>query len=99
MEKTPLFLIAFALLSFNSFSQEQYKKTDTKEIIRTGIKLNDEKKYAEASAEFKKVPRNDSNFILASIDIGYAQSDTMRASIGPGNRVAVAAGHKRSSIH
>lgn len=68
MEKSPLFLIAFALLSFKSLSQEQYKKTDTKEIIRNGIKLNDEKKYAEAIAEFKKVPRNDSNFILASIE-------------------------------
>lgn len=69
MRKITLCLATLTILCSTAFSQETYKKDDSREIIRKGIELNDDKKYSEAIAEFKKVHRNDSNYVLASVEL------------------------------
>ena len=62
-------IISSLSIHTNLFAQQEYKAIDSREIIKEGIRLNDDKKYHEAIAEFKKIQRNDSLFELASIEL------------------------------
>ena len=54
-------------------SQMSYAQTapevDSRKIIDKGIDLHDNKNYDEAIAEFKKISRNDTNYVLASTEL------------------------------
>lgn len=67
-------LIASPLLSF---SQE----VDSRKIIEKGIELHDNKQYDEAETEFKKVSRNDTNYVLASVELANTYITTGKDSI------------------
>lgn len=66
--KRSIVVIAVCISNF-VISQTEYKQINYREIIQSGIKLHDEKKYDEAIAEFKKIQRNDSGFALASVEL------------------------------
>jgi antitoxin component YwqK of YwqJK toxin-antitoxin module len=51
-----------------SYGQDFEKFTSYKHI-QNGIKLHDEEKYKEAIIEFKKVNKNDTNFVLAVLEL------------------------------
>lgn len=58
------------LCFFMSISYAQTSvDVDSKKIIQKGVAFHDEKKYAEAIIEFKKVNSNDTNFVLASVEL------------------------------
>lgn len=48
-----------------SVAQEKAQRINSGELIKTGIQLYDDGKYAEALKEFDKVPVGDTNYILA----------------------------------
>lgn len=65
-----LLLFTALLCSALSYSHAQEKpEVDSKKIIQKGAALHDEKKYQEAIAEFKKVNKNDTNFVLACLEL------------------------------
>ncbi|MCW3083187.1 MAG: hypothetical protein JWP12_553 [Bacteroidetes bacterium] len=69
MTKTKLLAgILCATLSL-SYVHAQTPEVDSKKIIQKGVDLHDAEKYDEAIAEFKKVNKNDTNFVLASIEL------------------------------
>ncbi|MCW3072473.1 MAG: tetratricopeptide repeat protein [Bacteroidetes bacterium] len=58
------------LCSALSFSFAQNKpEVDSKKIIQKGVELHDSEKYQEAITEFKKVNKNDTNFVLACLEL------------------------------
>ncbi|MBL0330659.1 MAG: hypothetical protein IPP64_14905 [Bacteroidetes bacterium] len=58
------------LCSVVSFSYAQTSlEVDSKKIIQKGVALHDEEKYAEAIVEFKKVNPNDTNYVLACVEL------------------------------
>ena len=59
-------LLALVLGSNPVISQTSDTKTST-DYIQRGVELHGEEKYEEALAEFAKVHRNDSNYILAGL--------------------------------
>jgi antitoxin component YwqK of YwqJK toxin-antitoxin module len=62
----PVMLCIFtACLSF----AETLPEIDSYKIIQKGIQLHDDKKYAEAIAEFNKVNKNDTNFVLCMLEL------------------------------
>ena len=77
--------IGIAIISLslhtNVFAQQEYKPLNSREIIQEGIKLNDDKKYDEAIAEFKKIERNDSLFALASVELINTYSSDKKDSL------------------
>jgi uncharacterized protein len=42
---------------------------DSQKLIGKGVEYHDEEKYAEAIAEFKKVNKNDTNYVLACLEL------------------------------
>jgi len=70
MKKAILSLFGLILLSSINFLKAQSAlEYDTKTIINKGIELHDAKKYNEAILEFKKINRNDSNYVLAAVEL------------------------------
>jgi len=71
MNKLKRSIVVVAVMFAAKFvvAQNEYKQINFREIIDNGIKLHDEKKYAEAIVEFKKIQRNDSNYALASVEL------------------------------
>ncbi len=65
----------------NSYAQQEHKPIKSREIIQEGIRLNDDKKYDEAIAEFKKIERNDSLFALASVELINTYSSDKKDSL------------------
>ncbi len=65
--KTAIAITLF--VSTASIAQKEYKPINSREIIREGIKLHDDDKYAEAIEKFEKIQRNDSSFALASVEL------------------------------
>jgi uncharacterized protein len=58
------------LCSALSFSFAQNKpEVDSKKIIEKGVELHDSEKYQEAITEFKKVNKNDTNYVLACLEL------------------------------
>lgn len=68
MKKRVLRLSA-AFLLIHSFSFAQKPEVDSKKIIEEGIELHDKEDYKGAIEKFKKVNLNDTNFVLASIEL------------------------------
>jgi tetratricopeptide (TPR) repeat protein len=50
------------------------KPVNSGELISEGIKLHDEKKYEEAAAVYRKVPRNDTNYVQSLYELAYTLS-------------------------
>lgn len=69
MKCDKLILLAIVLLSKHQLAQQDYKPINSDEVIKQGIKLHDDEKYEEAISEFKKIQRNDSGFVLASVEL------------------------------
>lgn len=59
--------IFYATLSF-SFAQTS-QDVDSRKIIEKGVELHESKKYEEAINEFKKVNKNDTNFVLVCLEL------------------------------
>lgn len=69
-QKFILFFLHVFLFSTTSFSFAQIATDiDSRKIINKGIEFHDEKKYTEAIAEFTKINRNDTNFVLAVLEL------------------------------
>lgn len=77
--KKNILVYAFTFLStiFSVAYAQTDLEYDSKKIIEKGVALHDEKKYDEAIAEYKKVNKNDTNYVLAQIELvfSYYQSD------------------------
>jgi antitoxin component YwqK of YwqJK toxin-antitoxin module len=52
-----------------SFSFAQAPEVDSKKIIIKGVEYHDSEKYQDAINEFKKVNKNDTNFVLACLEL------------------------------
>ena len=53
-------------------AQEKNPLINSGEVIRTGSKLHDEKKYKEAIVEYNKVDRSDTNYVDALYELSYS---------------------------
>lgn len=62
------FLLMISLLSFGQKSG----LINSGELLSDGIKLNDQKKYKEAIAVFKKISRSDTNYSKALHELAYS---------------------------
>jgi antitoxin component YwqK of YwqJK toxin-antitoxin module len=71
MNNKILFVFGIVMCSATgiSFSAEVSPEYDSYKIIQNGAKLHDEKKYAQAIEEFKKVNKNDTNYVLAILEL------------------------------
>jgi antitoxin component YwqK of YwqJK toxin-antitoxin module/Tfp pilus assembly protein PilF len=69
MKKQKLFLFACLLLTGRTAFSQPAPEVDSKKIIDKGITFHDEKKYEEAAAEYKKIGRNDTNYVLAMTEL------------------------------
>jgi antitoxin component YwqK of YwqJK toxin-antitoxin module/Tfp pilus assembly protein PilF len=78
--KNKLFQLGTLILMvpFLSFSQE----VDSRKIIEKGVELHDNKQYDEAIAEFKKVSRNDTNYVLAAVELANTYITLGKDSLG-----------------
>jgi len=65
LKKTFLFFFAFVIQSV-LFSQNAI---DSREVIQKGIEFHDAGKYEKAIEEFKKVYENDTNYVLAMVEL------------------------------
>ncbi|HET6227969.1 MAG TPA: hypothetical protein VFF27_16920, partial [Bacteroidia bacterium] len=82
--KNKILLYSFSillLLSFNAVSQSTDDLQSIK-IIEKGIALHDEKKYDEAIAEYKKVSRSDTNYVLAATELATTYCTSGKDSLG-----------------
>jgi len=82
-------VLAAGFLSLTLQAQQTYKKINSLEIIKHAVELSDDKKYDEAIAEYKRVPRNDSNYVLASIELvnTYLAADKDTLALGLCNQL------------
>lgn len=64
-----VFLFPFCIV----FAQN-VKPVNSGELISEGIKLHDQQKYEEAAALFRKVPRNDTNYVRSLYELAYTLS-------------------------
>src|SRR6218665_200615 len=62
-------VLSVVLLFMLSLSFAQKPEVDSKKIIEKGIELHDKGNYDEAIAEFKKVNKNDTNFVLVCLEL------------------------------
>jgi antitoxin component YwqK of YwqJK toxin-antitoxin module len=67
--KKETFVLLLLLSSLSFVNAQSAAEFDTKTIINKGIEFHDEKKYDEAILEFKKVNKNDSNYVLAAVEL------------------------------
>src|ERR1019366_3121208 len=54
---------------------------DSKKIIEKGASFHDEKKYEEAIAEYKKVNKNDTNYVLSLVELAYTYESSNKDSL------------------
>jgi antitoxin component YwqK of YwqJK toxin-antitoxin module len=64
----PLFGFLFGLSTFNAFAQAA-PEVDSRKIIDKGLDFFDNQKYKDAAEEFKKVSQNDTNYVLAALEL------------------------------
>lgn len=65
--------ILFLILSYSAFAQDsKFGIINSGEVIRKGINLHDNKDYTNAIKEFRTVPENDTNYILALYEIALS---------------------------
>lgn len=67
----PVFLLlsSFFILSVGVLKAQSAADFNTENIINKGIEFHDAKKYDEAILEFKKINKNDSNYVLAAVEL------------------------------
>lgn len=76
------YLVIFFLLASTSVLQAQEKPftINSGEIITKAVALHDKGKYAEAIAEYQRIPENDTNFVLAMYELAVsARADSQLA--------------------
>lgn len=69
MTKKSLLLSCIILTNLIYTYSQNFEKFTSYQNIQDGIKLHDKEKYNEAIAEFKKVNKNDTNYILAVLEL------------------------------
>lgn len=62
-----IFLLLF--LNVNTSFGQILKEIDSYTILQKGIQFHDDKKYAQAITEFKKINKNDTNFVIAALEL------------------------------
>ena len=80
--KTSLLTVVLSALLFQISFSQSIEPVNSSEIIKKGVQLHSEKKYKDAMETYKKVHRNDTNYIKslyeyaysASMDSNYAES-------------------------
>ena len=80
MKNKTFWYSCFLLLSYNAFSQST-DELNTIKIIQKGIDFHDNKKYDEAIAEYKKVSRSDSNYVLAASELATTYVESGKDSL------------------
>jgi antitoxin component YwqK of YwqJK toxin-antitoxin module len=70
------------ILYFGYISNAQtVLEVDSKKIIEKGVQLHDEKKYDEAIAEYKKISKNDTNYILSCVELVFSYMSADKDSL------------------
>jgi uncharacterized protein len=72
--KTSLLIVVFSTLLFNVSFSQSIEPVNSAEIIKKGIQLHSEKKYKEAMETYKKVHRNDTNYVKSLYELAYSAS-------------------------
>lgn len=76
-----IFLGFLLLIKLSPVIAQSASEFDTQTIINKGIALHDEKKYDEAILEFKKINKNDSNYVLAAIELVNTYIESSKDSL------------------
>ncbi len=66
----PLFLLGLFIMGITQ--AQQAEPVNSGALIAEGIKLHDAKKYKEAIEQYRKVPRNDTNYSYALYEVAYS---------------------------
>ena len=66
-------LILTLLFPLTIFAQRNVSRVVSRDVIERGIKLHDDKKYAQAIEEYEKVNINDTAYALAQYEIALSQ--------------------------
>ncbi|MBS1638127.1 MAG: hypothetical protein JST26_19600 [Bacteroidetes bacterium] len=69
---TRFYLTGLLCLSATALTLAQepvYKKENTKQIIVHALEMSSDKNYADAISELKRVDRNDSNYVIAAVEL------------------------------
>mgnify|MGYP000896226819 CR=1 FL=1 len=84
-----ILLAVFSVISIFVYSQETDLKKikliepilNTDSIMQVGIKFHDSEKYTEAIAEYEKINENDSNYVLAQLELANTYSALKKDSV------------------
>lgn len=70
--KTKLPALFFSLISFHFLFAQNFPPINSGELISEGLKFHDAGKYKEAIQLYKKIPRNDTNYVRALYELSYS---------------------------
>ena len=72
IRKTILPLAIIVIASIPTFAQDHNPLINSGEVIKTGLKLHEAKKYKEALREYEKIDRSDTNYVDALYERSYS---------------------------